>query len=72
MKKLGTGIISGAYGRDYKSAAAMLRDFYDNKDFVLHQMGHTTYCSIRDFEPGAVIELRYNKLRTVSMHSMKK
>jgi len=33
-----------AYGRNYRSKAAVLKDWQDGKDFTLYG----TYCSIRD------------------------
>jgi len=32
-------IISGAYGRDYKSAKAVREDFDAGKDFIIRSMG---------------------------------
>ena len=65
-------IIAPAYGRDYKSAKAAIKDFEDNKDFIIKSLNHSgQYCSIRDFELGEFIEIRYNKLRSVYLYTVK-
>lgn len=53
-----------AYGRDCKSKAEVEKMFLDGKDFAASS---GQYCSKRDFKPGQIIEVRYNKLR--SFHS---
>lgn len=59
-------ILSPAYGRDYKSKAAVEADFRAGKDFKIHTIGSgSTYCSIRDFQKGHQIELRYNRMQSV-------
>ena len=59
---LDSGVVSPAYGRDYKTAGAVEKDFRAGKDFVLCSLGTGgRYCSIRDFEAGAHVELRYNR-----------
>ena len=52
-----------AYGRDYKSKKAVLADFNAGLDFVMAATGQ--YCSIHDCNAGWVIQLRYNKQRSV-------
>lgn len=47
-----------AYGRDYKSKAALLADWEDGKDFRIVQTGQ--YTSIRDDH--AEVMFRYAKL----------
>lgn len=65
---LGTPILSPAYGKDYKTAKEVEADFRNGKDFVLCNMGPGgRYCSIRDFEPGTSIELRYNRKLDLTM-----
>lgn len=55
--------LAPAYGRDYKSLDTVTVDFLAGKDFKMASLGHGgTYCSIRDFQPGVVVTLRYNKL----------
>jgi hypothetical protein len=45
-----------AYGRDYKSAAAVTADFLAGKDF---DIGGGHYCSVSDFASGVIVNLRY-------------
>ena len=52
-----------AYGRDYRSKKAAIADFSGAKDFVMAATGQ--YCSIRDMGSFSLIELRYNKHRSV-------
>lgn len=58
-----------AYGRDYRSAAAALKDWNDGKDFVLQDISDPydgKPCSKRDFEGKARhIMIRYNKLTRI-------
>lgn len=61
MIPLMSATLTPAYGRDYPSQAAVVKDFIEGKDFVLQPAGR--YCSIRDFAPGANVSLRYRKLR---------
>ena len=59
--KLTTGTLTPAYGREPKDKQEIRQDFLDGKDFILHLYNHPeTYCSLRDFEPGASITLRYS------------
>lgn len=51
-----------AYGRDYKSKAAVLKDWTEGKDFRDAATGR--YLSVRDSVPAA-IWVRYNKLRNI-------
>jgi hypothetical protein len=62
-------VVSGAYGRDYKSRAAALADWNAGKDFKCHPQG--CYTSVRDWNPGDQIEIRYNKLMSVFILSVK-
>jgi len=52
-----------AYGRDYKSKAAVLKDWTEGKDFQCARTGK--YLSVRDEIPGAQIWIRYSKLRNI-------
>ena len=53
-----------AYGRDYKSKAAVLKDWQEGKDFKDYLSGQ--YLSSRDGFPLTVqIWVRYDKLRKV-------
>lgn len=63
-------ILTPAYGRDYKSAKAVIADYEGGKDFILNDITSQwdgKYCSIRDF-PEEVIQLRYNKYRKVTTY----
>lgn len=63
--------VSPAYGRDYRSKAAAIQDWKDGKDFVYHGLDASgRYCSIRDFGPGDVINIRYKKLTQVAPYRM--
>ncbi len=55
-----------AYGRDYKSKAAALQAWNDNKDFIIATTGQSVNKSdaIR-YSPGEEIRIRYNKQRQV-------
>lgn len=54
--------VSPAYGRDYKSAKEAQEAFLSGKDFVMDSPGQGgTYCSVRDFAPGTIVEVRFNK-----------
>ncbi len=53
-------IVTGAYGRDYTTAKKALEDWYKGKDF---RITFGTYCSIRDFNNGESIKIRFNKLQ---------
>lgn len=62
--------LTPAYGRDYKSKAAMLADWDAGKDFVMHSVFDHTYCSVRDLASMAEngiesIQFRYGKMRKV-------
>ena len=53
-------IVSGAYGRDYKSPTDAYKDWLAGKDFKCHPQG--CYTSIRDWKLDDQIEVRYNHL----------
>ncbi len=54
-----------AYGRDYKTKAAVLKDWENGKDFKI--AGGGPYTSVRDMDqfPGDHVCIRYNKLTEV-------
>ncbi len=52
-----------AYGRDYRSKAACLADWYDRKDFRSVGYPGTGYVSINDIHPGEKVTIRYDRLR---------
>jgi hypothetical protein len=58
-----------AYGRNYKSKSAVVKDFNDNKDFVICQYGHRY-----DGKPvnkkqlsGETVHIRYDSDRKVAV-----
>lgn len=64
MIKLTTAhhIVSPAYGRDYQSPVTAKNDWLAGKDFVYENIGGGgRYCSKRDFKPGDIVEIRYNR-----------
>lgn len=64
-------IVSPAYGRDYKSKAEAEASFREGKDFKCHNLGvGGTYCSIRDFQKGTEVEIRYNRLRNIHLFTI--
>jgi hypothetical protein len=63
-RKLDGGTLIPAYGRDYPNMKAAKTDFLLGKDFELSDVSRGFgYCSIRDFEPGAKVCIRYDKNR---------
>lgn len=64
-KLTGWHAILPAYGRDYSSARAAKQAFWAGHDFQLAQTGQ--YCSMRDFASGACAEIRYDRLRKVTV-----
>lgn len=59
------GVLTPAYGRDYKSLKAMQADFDAGKDFRLNTYNNECYCSINDFSGKGKIQARYNRLASV-------
>lgn len=53
-----------AYGRDYRSAKEVRKDFEAGKDFRVEPSGQ--YCSIRDIPAGTEVFIRYRGLRMVA------
>ena len=52
-----------AYGRDYKSAQAVLDDWNADKDFIDTESGRYVNKTDADtFAPAATIKIRYHKL----------
>ena len=56
--------LSGAYGRDYKSKAAIVKDWLEGKDF---KTVNGQYCSIRDFDASEPITVRYAGMMKVTV-----
>ncbi len=59
--KLSAGVLTPAYGRDYKNKADLIKDFRSGKDFRINFHTGRTYCSIRDGVIGEMVKLRYDK-----------
>ena len=59
-----------AYGRDYKTKAAVTAAFNEGKDFRGdYQLGFSL-CSKRDFQPGDTVLLRYRECRSVAVEKV--
>lgn len=54
-----------AYGRDYKSAKAVLADWVAGKDFLIQDFQHSGYVNINDLPTGTTLNVRYNRLTKV-------
>ena len=58
-----------AYGRDYKSKAALIDDWKQGRDFIINNIGRDTgrYINCHDAKRSApmTINARYDKLRKV-------
>ncbi len=64
--------LTPAYGRDYKSKAAVEADFKAGKDFVLNDMSsphHGRYVNVQDARGAgwATVNLRYKRLTRVAV-----
>lgn len=60
---ISTGTLLPAYGRDYKTAKAVLMDFRSGKDFIIRYTGNAdcyTYCNIKDCVIGETVKIRYD------------
>ena len=59
-----------AYGRDYRSAKAAKECFLSGNDWIIADITDPydgKPCSVRDFEPGTGITLRYKKLASLTV-----
>lgn len=67
-----------AYGRDYKSQAAVKADWDANKDFLIQSIGHPydgSYINKEDAEKTPLVlkyNIRYNKLTQICVIKVKK
>ena len=59
--------LTPAYGRDYRSKAALLADFKDDKDFIVNDvMSRWDGKAVnRPQIIGETVKIRYNRLRSV-------
>lgn len=53
--------VEGAYGRDYTSGKAMLKDWTEGKDFHILTLGYPAYISVRDAHPGLNVMGRFKR-----------
>jgi hypothetical protein len=61
-KQMAILIVSGAYGRDYKSVAAVKADWDANKDFAVRTFGAGGYINKADADAANVtVNVRYSK-----------
>ena len=63
--------LTPAYGRDYNSKASAEEDLRSGKDFVIHAPQGTTYCSVRDFNEGDTLNVRYKQQRNIASFTLK-
>jgi len=63
--------LTPAYGRDYISKASAKEGLRSGQDFIIHAPQGTTYCSIRDFRKGDVLNVRYKRQRSVASFTLK-
>ena len=54
-----------AYGRDYKSQAAVKADWAAGKDFLIQDMFTGGYVNKDDLPPGTTLNIRYKKLTQI-------
>lgn len=57
--------LTPAYGRDYKSRAAVLADLSAGKDFQAQPSG--SYFNLQDAQPGDTLTIRYARLTKVAV-----
>lgn len=65
-----SGVLTAAYGRNYVSRESILADFRQGKDFRVNWPGGSTYCSIRDCQPGEMVKFRFNGNREACFYSV--
>ena len=58
--------LSPAFGRDYKSRAAIVKDLNAQLDFMMNSFNASGYCSVRDLPDGDV-QVRDKSMRKVWM-----
>ena len=61
--------IAPAYGRDYRSAKAALKDWHEGKDFMAQTYVNSSYISKSEVKLGQTLHIRYNQLRSVIIHT---
>jgi hypothetical protein len=66
--------LTPAYGRDYKSKAAVFEDLNAGKDFIFNDITSPwdgKYCSIRDFKEGERHQVRWHHITKVAVFTVK-
>lgn len=67
-------VLTPAYGRDYLTKDQAIQDFLNGKDFIFHDLTSPydgKYCSIRDFQVGQAIAIRYGQYRKITTFQIK-
>lgn len=62
--------LTPAYGRDYKSKAAAMKDFLLGKDFIKQPEGR--YANIHQISAGDEVKIRYKQLRMIHLFTLTK
>ena len=60
------GTLTPAYGRDYANESQAHQNFLAGKDFMWNHPLGSTYCSVRDYQPGDTAKIRYNRKEDVT------
>ena len=74
MSDITNGILTPAYGRDFRSAEKARINFRSKMDWSLNNITSRydgKYCSIRDCKAGDIVTLRFNKNRSVTTYQVK-
>jgi hypothetical protein len=59
-------VLSPAYGKDYKTQAAVREAWATGKDFIIENPGYPTYINIQDLTPDITgLQFRYDQKRRV-------
>lgn len=67
-EKMAILVVSGAYGRDYNSVAAVKADWDANKDFAVRTLGAGGYINKADADAANVtVNVRYSNDRKVTV-----
>jgi len=66
-KLVGGTLTPTPWSGDYKTAEEMKQAILSGKDVVINTPSMETYCSIRDMEPGAKLQIRFNQHRDVDV-----
>ena len=63
-------ILTPAYGRDYKSKTAVMKDFLLGKDFIKQPEGR--YANIHQISVGDEVKIRYKQMRSIHLFTLTK